>query len=149
MSIIYADNAHPRMCRPAIDAAAACMEDVSGNPSSPHTVGQRAAATLNSAREKIAACLGCEPREIYFTSGGSESDNQAILSAAVTGARQGKKHILSTAFEHHAVLHTLERLQKEGFEVELLDVGPMGTVTPKQVEQAIRNVTCLVSVMFA
>lgn len=149
MSIIYADNAHPRMCRPAIDAAAACMEDVYGNPSSPHTVGQRAAATLNSAREKIAACLGCEPREIYFTSGGSESDNQAILSAAVTGARQGKKHILSTAFEHHAVLHTLERLQKEGFEVELLDVGPMGTVTPKQVEQAIRNDTCLVSVMYA
>mgnify|MGYP004596601981 CR=1 FL=1 len=150
MSIIYADNAATtRMCRPAIDAAAACMEDVYGNPSSPHTVGQRAAATLNSAREKIAACLGCEPREIYFTSGGSESDNQAILSAAATGARQGKKHILSTAFEHHAVLHTLERLQKEGFEVELLDVGPMGTVTPKQVEQAIRNDTCLVSVMYA
>ena len=150
MSIIYADNAATtRMGRPAIDAAVACMEDVYGNPSSPHTVGQCAAATLNSAREKIAACLGCEPREIYFTSGGSESDNQAILSAAATGARQGKKHILSTAFEHHAVLHTLERLQKEGFEVELLDVGPMGTVTPKQVEQAIRNDTCLVSVMYA
>lgn len=102
-----------------------------------------------SARDRIAKCLNASPREIYFTSGGSEADNQAILSAARLGERKGKKHIISTAFEHHAVLHTLQKLEKEGFEVELLPVGPIGTVTAQQVKRAIREDTCLVSVMYA
>ena len=147
---IYADNAATtKMSRTAIDAMLPYMETHYGNPSSLHSVGQEAAEALQDARERIAACLGCQPREIIFTSGGSEADNQALRSAAVLGARKGKRHILSTAFEHHAVLHTLKRLEKEGFEVELLPVGPTGTVTARQVRDAIRDDTCLVTTMYA
>lgn len=147
---VYADNAATtKMSSTAIQAMLYGMETVYGNPSSLHTVGQQAAEALQAARQKIAACIGAAPNEITFTSGGSEADNQAILSAAAIGARKGKKHILSTAFEHHAVLHTLEKLKKQGYEVELLPVGPTGTVTAKQVEEAIRENTCLVSVMYA
>lgn len=150
MKTIYADNAATtRMSRTAIDAMMPYMETVYGNPSSLHHVGQSAAEALQSARERIAARLGCLPREITFTSGGSEADNQALISAAAIGARKGKKHIISTAFEHHAVLHTLEKLKKQGFEVELLPVGATGTVTAAQVAAAIREDTCLVSVMYA
>ena len=147
---IYADNAATtKMSRTAIDAMLSVMEENYGNPSSLHSIGQRAAEELFRARERIALRLGCQPREVFFTSGGSEADNQAIISAAVIGAKRGKKHIISTAFEHHAVLHTLEKLKKEGFDVELLPVGASGTVTAKQVETAIRPDTCLVSVMYA
>ena len=147
---IYADNAATtKMSRTAIDAMLPYMETHYGNPSSLHSVGQEAAEALQDARERIAACLGCQPRESIFTSGGSEADNQALRSAAVLGARKGKRHILSTAFEHHAVLHTLKRLEKEGFEVELLPVGPTGTVTARQVRDAIRDDTCLVTIMYA
>ena len=147
---IYADNAATtKMSRTAIDAMLPYMETHYGNPSSLHSVGQEAAEALQDARERIAACLGCQPREIIFTSGGSEADNQALRSAAVLGARKGKRHILSTAFEHHAVLHTLKRLEKEGFEVELLPVGSTGTVTARQVRDAIRDDTCLVTIMYA
>ena len=147
---IYADNAATtKMSRTAIDAMLPYMETHYGNPSSLHSVGQEAAEALQDARERIAACLACQPREIIFTSGGSEADNQALRSAAVLGARKGKRHILSTAFEHHAVLHTLKRLEKEGFEVELLPVGPTGTVTARQVRDAIRDDTCLVTIMYA
>ena len=147
---IYADNAATtKMSRTAIDAMLPYMETYYGNPSSLHSVGQKAAEALQSARERIAACLGCQPREITFTSGGSEADNQALLSAAKLGARKGKKHIISTAFEHHAILHSLKRLEKEGFEVELLPVGETGTITAKQVRDAIRDDTCLVTIMFA
>ncbi len=147
---IYADNAATtKMSRTAIDAMLPYMETHYGNPSSLHSAGQEAAEALQDARERIAACLGCQPREIIFTSGGSEADNQALRSAAVLGARKGKCHILSTAFEHHAVLHTLKRLEKEGFEVELLPVGPTGTVTARQVRDAIRDDTCLVTIMYA
>ena len=150
MKTIYADNAATtRMSRTAIDAMMPYMETVYGNPSSLHHVGQSAAEALQSARERIAARLGCLPREITFTSGGSEADNQALISAAAIGARKGKKHIISTAFEHHAVLHTLEKLKKQGFEVELLPVGATGTVTAAQVAAAIREDTCLVSVRYA
>lgn len=120
-----------------------------GNPSSLHTLGQQAKEALEEARQTVADCLGCEAREIYFTSGGSEADNQAILSAARLGARKGKKHILSTAFEHHAVLHTLDRLREAGFEVELLDVHENGVIQPEQVANAIRPDTCLVTIMYA
>lgn len=148
--MIYADNAATtKMCPAAIQAMTACMEENYGNPSSLYSFGQKAREALDDARERIAACLGCTPREITFTSGGSESDNQAILSAAKLGEKKGKKHIISTAFEHHAVLHTLERLQKQGFEITLLDVHPEGIVTAQQVRDAIREDTCLVSVMFA
>ena len=147
---VYADNAATtKMSRTAIDAMLPYMDAVYGNPSSLHSVGQRAAEALASARERIARCLGCTPAEIYFTSGGSEADNQAILSAASRGERQGKKHIISTAFEHHAVLHTLEKLKKQGFEVELLDVHSYGNITPEQVAAAIREDTCLVTTMYA
>ncbi len=147
---IYADNAATtKMSRSAIDAMLSVMEENYGNPSSLHSIGQRAAEELFRARERIALRLGCQPREVFFTSGGSEADNQAIISAAAIGAKRGKKHIISTAFEHHAVLHTLEKLKKEGFDVELLPVGASGTVTAKQVETAIRPDTCLVSVMYA
>ena len=147
---VYADNAATtKMSRTAIDAMLPYMDTVYGNPSSLHSVGQRAAEALASARERIARCLGCTPAEIYFTSGGSEADNQAILSAASRGERQGKKHIISTAFEHHAVLHTLEKLKKQGFEVELLDVHSYGNITPEQVAAAIREDTCLVTTMYA
>ena len=148
--MIYADNAATtRMNKAAIEAMLPYMADVYGNPSSLHSAGQRAAEALLDARERIAENLGCTSKEIYFTSGGSESDNQAIVSAARLGARKGKKHIISTAFEHHAVLHTLERLKKEGFDVELLDVGPVGNITSEQVAAAIREDTCLVTIMYA
>ena len=147
---IYADNAATtKMSRTAIDVMLPYMEIYYGNPSSLHSVGQKAAEALQSARERIAACLGCQPREITFTSGGSEADNQALLSAAKLGARKGKKHIISTAFEHHAILHSLKRLEKEGFEVELLPVGETGTITAQQVRDAIRDDTCLVTIMYA
>ena len=150
MTTVYADNAATtRMSRAAIGAMLPYMETIYGNPSSLHSVGQQAAAALLSARERIAGCLNAAPREIYFTSGGSEADNQALLSAARLGERKGKKHILSTVFEHHAVLHMLQRLENEGFEVELLPVGPIGTVTAQQVKNALREDTCLVTVMYA
>ncbi len=147
---VYADNAATtKMSKVAIDAMLPYMEMVFGNPSSLHTVGQKAAEALLDARKRIAACLGCTSQEIYFTSGGSEADNQAILSAAARGERRGEKHIISTAFEHHAVLHTLEKLKKQGFEVELLDVHDNGNITAKQVADAIRPDTCLVTTMYA
>ncbi len=147
---VYADNAATTKCsREAMDAMVSCMENVWGNPSSLHSVGQRAKEALEEAREKIAACLGCSAREIYFTSGGSEADNQAILSAAAVGEKKGKKHIISTAFEHHAVLHTLEKLKKQGFEIELLDVHSHGNITAEEVANAIREDTCLVTTMYA
>lgn len=150
MREIYADNAATtKMSRVAIDAMLPYLDRIYGNPSSLHSVGQRANEALCSARERIAARLGCSPREIYFTSGGSEADNQAILSAAAIGEKKGKKHIISTAFEHHAVLHTLEKLEQRGFEVELLDVHSYGNITAEQVKAAIRPDTCLVSVMYA
>ena len=150
MTTVYADNAATtQMSRAAIDAMLPYMDTVYGNPSSLHSVGQQAAEALQNARERIAACLNASPREIYFTSGGSEADNQAILSAARLGARKGKKHIISTAFEHHAVLHTLKKLEKEGFEIELLPVGAIGTITAQQVKSALRADTCLVTVMYA
>ena len=150
MTTVYADNAATtRMSRAAIGAMLPYMETIYGNPSSLHSVGQQAAAALLSARERIARCLNAAPREIYFTSDGSEADNQALLSAARLGERKGKKHILSTAFEHHAVLHMLQRLENEGFEVELLPVGPIGTVTAQQVKNALREDTCLVTIMYA
>ncbi len=150
MTTVYADNAATtQMSRAAIDAMLPYMETIYGNPSSLHSVGQQAAEALQNARERIAECLNASPREIYFTSGGSEADNQAILSAARLGARKGKKHIISTAFEHHAVLHTLKKLEKEGFEIELLPVGAIGTITAQQVKSALRADTCLVTVMYA
>lgn len=148
--MIYADNAATtKMCPAAIEAMTKCMEENYGNPSSLYSVGQKAKEALEDARERIAKCLGCTPREITFTSGGSEADNQAIFSAAKLGAKKGKKHIVSTAFEHHAVLHTLDKLKQQGFEITLLDVHSNGVVTPEQVRDAIREDTCLVSVMFA
>ena len=147
---IYTDNAATtKMSDTALAAMLPCLQDNYGNPSSLHSVGQRAAEALQGARETVAKCLGCDPKEIIFTSGGSEADNQAIISAARFGALKGKKHILSTAFEHHAVLHTLKKLEKEGFEVELLPVGELGTVTPEQVAKAIRPDTALVTIMYA
>ncbi len=147
---IYADNAATtKMSNTAVAAMLPLMQDNFGNPSSLHTVGQKAAEILNDARETVAECLGCESREIYFTSGGSEADNQAIISAAEAGRKKGKMHIISTAFEHHAVLHTLKKLEKQGFEVELLDVHGYGNISAQQVEGAIREDTCLVTVMFA
>ena len=147
---IYTDNAATtRMSDTAVAAMLPCLQGNYGNPSSLHSVGQQAAEALQGARETVAKCLGCDPKEIIFTSGGSEADNQAILSAARFGALKGKKHILSTAFEHHAVLHTLKKLEKEGFEVELLPVGTTGTVTPEQVAKAIRPDTALVTIMYA
>ncbi len=150
MREIYADNAATtKMSRVAIDAMLPYMDRIYGNPSSLHSVGQRANEALCDARERIAKRLGCTPREITFTSGGSEADNQAILSAAAIGEKKGKKHIISTAFEHHAVLHTLEKLKKQGFEIELLDVHRKGNITAEEVKAAIRPDTCLVTVMYA
>ena len=147
---VYADNAATtKMSRHAIDAMLPYFENIYGNPSSLHTAGQEAKEALEDARARVAACLGCEPREIYFTSGGSEADNQAILSAARYGARKNKKHIISTAFEHHAVLHTLQKLEKEGYEVTYLDVKNGHNVTAQQVRDAIREDTCLVTCMYA
>ena len=147
---VYADNAATTaMSQTAIDAMLPYFKDNFGNPSSLHSVGQAAREALDNARDKVAACLGCEAREIYFTSGGSEADNQAIISAARLGARKGKKHIISTAFEHHAVLHTLAKLEKEGFDVTYLDVRQGHNITAQQVKDAIREDTCLVTVMYA
>ena len=147
---VYADNAATtKMSVAAIGAMMPCFDKFYGNPSSLHSVGQEAKEVLEDARARVARILGCEPREIYFTSGGSEADNQAIISAARLGARKGKKHIISTAFEHHAVLHTLNRLEKEGFEVTLLDVRNGHNITAQQVKDAIREDTCLVTTMYA
>ena len=148
--MIYADHAATtKISETAKLAMLSAMEEDWYNPSSLYTPGQQASGTLMDARVRIARCLGCLPKEIYFTSGGSEADNQAILSAAAIGKRQGKMHIISTAFEHHAVLHTLKKLEKEGFEITLLDVGEKGIVSPAQVEKAIRSDTALVTVMYA
>ena len=147
---IYLDNAATtKMSKTAINAMLPYMDGIYGNPSSLHSVGQEANEALTNARERIAKLLGCEPREITFTSGGSEADNQAIISAAKIGEKKGKKHIVSTAFEHHAALHTLNKLEKEGFEVTLLDVHENGLITAEQVRDAIREDTCLVTVMYA
>lgn len=147
---IYADNAATtKMSKTAVNAMIPYFDEVYGNPSSLHTSGQKAAEALYNARERISIILNCQPREITFTSGGSEADNQAIVSAAKIGESNGKKHIISTAFEHHAVLHTLKKLEKQGFEVELLEVGEFGLVTAEQVKNAIREDTCLVTVMYA
>ena len=148
--LVYADNAATTaMSRVAIDAMLPYFDKIYGNPSSLHSVGQEAKEALDAARETVAGCLGCEPREIYFTSGGSEADNQAILSAARLGERKGKKHIISTAFEHHAVLHTLQKLEKEGFTVTYLDVREGHNIRAQQVKDAIRPDTCLVTTMYA
>ena len=147
---VYADNAATtKMSKVALDAMLPYMQENFGNPSSLHSVGQKAAEALWRARETVAACLGCDAKEITFTSGGSEADNQAILTAAAMGEKKGKKHIVSTAFEHHAVLHTLDKLKKQGFEVTLLDVHENGLVTADEVAAAIREDTCLVTVMYA
>ena len=147
---IYADNAATtKTSRTAINAMLPYFDEIYGNPSSLHSAGQKAAEALCSFREEAATLLNCTPREIYFTSGGSEADNQAIISAARIGEKNGKKHIISTAFEHHAVLHTLEKLKKEGFDVELLDVHEYGNISPEQVKNASRDDTCLVTVIFA
>lgn len=148
--MIYADNAATtKMSKTAIAAMLPYMEEQYGNPSSLYAFGQRAKEAINDARIRIAACIGAEPKEIYFTSGGSEADNQAIFSAARIGERKGKKHIISTAFEHHAVLHTLDKLKERGFEITLLDVHDNGLVSAKQVAEAIRPDTCLVTIMYA
>lgn len=150
MPRIYADNAATtKISQTAMKAMISAMENSYGNPSSIHQIGMAANDALQTAREQIARCLGCMPKEIFFTSGGTESDNQAIVSAAMLGAKQNKRHIISTAFEHHAVLHTLRRLKEPGFEIQLLDVGAEGNITAAQVEEAIRPDTCLVTVMFA
>lgn len=150
MPRIYADNAATtKISQTAMKAMISAMENSYGNPSSIHQIGMAANDALQTAREQIARCLGCMPKEIFFTSGGTESDNQAIVSAAILGAKQNKRHIISTAFEHHAVLHTLRRLKEQGFEIQLLDVGAEGNITAAQVEEAIRPDTCLVTVMFA
>ena len=150
MPRIYADNAATtKISQTAMKAMISAMENSYGNPSSIHQIGMAANDALQTARGQIARCLGCMPKEIFFTSGGTESDNQAIVSAAMLGAKQNKRHIISTAFEHHAVLHTLRRLKEQGFEIQLLDVGAEGNITAAQVEEAIRPDTCLVTVMFA
>ena len=147
---VYADNAATtRVSQVALNAMMPYFTEVYGNPSSLHTFGQEAKEALENARERIAAHLGCQPREVYFTSGGTESDNMAIRTAAALGARKGKKHIISTAFEHHAVLHTLNKLEKEGFEITLLDVKDGHNITADQVKAALREDTCLVTTMFA
>jgi len=147
---IYADNAATtKMSRTALEAMIPCMEEVYGNPSSLYETGQKAKEVLEKAREDIASVIGAQPREITFTSGGSEADNQAVLTAAELGLKAGKKHIISSAFEHHAILHTLKRMEKRGFEVTLLDVHEDGLIRPEEVEAAIRPDTCLVTIMFA
>lgn len=147
---IYLDNAATtKMSKTAVTAMLPYLDSIYGNPSSLHSTGQAAAEALADARKRIANCLGCAADEITFTSGGSEADNQALYSAARIGARKGKRHIVSTAFEHHAVLHTLHRLEKEGFAITLLDVHENGIVHAKQVSEAIREDTCLVTIMYA
>lgn len=148
--MIYADNAATtKMSEAARQAMLPCLDGLYGNPSSIHRMGQKAKSALEDARARIARILNSQSREILFTSGGSESDNQAICSAAMLGARQGKRHIITTAFEHHAVLHTVQKLEQDGFEVTWLDIPERGIISPSQVEEAIREDTCLVSVMFA
>ena len=148
--MIYADNAATtKMSEAAVHTMVAAMQETWGNPSSLYEFGQKAKEVLERAREDVASVIGAQAREILFTSGGSEADNQAILSAALQGRKKGKMHIISTAFEHHAVLHTLEKLKEEGFDITLLDVHEDGIVRPQQVEEAIREDTCLVSVMYA
>ena len=148
--MIYADNAATtKMSETAINTMVSLMQETYGNPSSLYSTGQRAKEALEEARETIAAIIGADAREIIFTSGGSEADNQAILSAAALGKKNGKMHIISTAFEHHAVLHTLNKLEKEGFEITLLDVHENGIVLPEEVAAAIRGDTCLVTIMAA
>ena len=147
---IYADNAATtKVSQAAIDAMVPCLKEVYGNPSSLYEIGQQAKEVLEQAREDVAAVINASPREIIFTSGGSEADNQAIRSAAFAGKKKGKNHIISTTFEHHAVLHTLKKLESEGFEVTLLDVHEDGLVRPEEVESAIREETALVTIMFA
>ncbi len=147
---VYADNAATTsVSKTALDAMLPYLTDFYGNPSSLYAFGQKAQEALAASRETVAACINADPKEIYFTSGGSEADNQAIISAARLGARKGKKHLISTAFEHHAVLHTLNKMEKEGFEVTLLDVHSDGVVTVEDVRNAIREDTCLVTIMFA
>ena len=147
---VYADNAATtRVSQVALNAMMPYFTEVYGNPSSLHSFGQEAKEALENARERVAAVLGCQAREIYFTSGGTEADNMAIRTAAALGARKGKRHIISTAFEHHAVLHTLKRLEKEGFEITLLDVKENHNITAQQVKAALREDTCLVTTMFA
>ncbi len=147
---IYADNAATtKMSDVAIDAMLPYLKENYGNPSSLHSLGQEAAEVLFAARSKMAENLGCEAKEIYFTSGGSEADNQAIISAAIRGEKKGKKHIVSTVFEHHAVLHTLKKLEKQGFEVTLVPVDENGMVNAEDIEKAIKDDTCLVTVMYA
>ena len=148
--MIYADNAATtKMSKAAIAAMLPYMEELYGNPSSLYAFAQQAKEALEDARARVAACIGAQPREIFFTSGGSEADNQAIVSAAHSGARKGKRHIISTAFEHHAVLHTLDKLKEQGFDITLLDVHADGIVTAEQVAAALREDTCLVTIMFA
>ena len=148
--MIYADNAATtRMSEAAMETMNAVMHEVWGNPSSLYGFGQKARETLEKARNDVAAVIGADPKEIIFTSGGSEADNQAIRSAAALGRKKGKMHIISSAFEHHAVLHTLERLKTEGFEITLLDVHENGLIRPEEVDAAIRDDTCLVTIMFA
>ena len=148
--MIYADNAATtKMSEAAVNKMFSLINTTWGNPSSLYSVGQEAKEALEKAREEVAAIIGARPQEIIFTSGGSEADNQAILSAAKLGEKKGKRHIISSAFEHHAVLHTLEKLRKEGFEITLLDVHSDGLVRPEEVEAAIREDTCLVTIMFA
>ena len=147
---IYADHAATTaMSEAAIDAMTRCMREEYGNPSSLYRIGQQAKETLEHAREEVASVINAQPREIYFTSGGSEADNQAIRSAALAGKKKGKTHIISSAFEHHAVLHTLNSLKLEGFDVTLLPVHENGIVLPEEVEAAIRPETCLVTIMYA
>ena len=148
--MIYADNAATtKMSQTAINAMLPFLAENYGNPSSLYAFGQKAKEALEDARERVAKCLGADAREIYFVSCGSESDNQALQTGAALGAKQGKKHIISTAFEHHAVLHTLQALEKQGYEVTYLDVHANGVVTPEEVAAAIRPDTCLVSTMYA
>ena len=147
---VYADNAATTsVSKTALDAMMPYLTEQYGNPSSLYAFGQKAKEGLEAARKTVAECINAEPREIYFTSGGSEADNQAIVSAAKAGARKGKRHLISTAFEHHAVLHTLKKLEKEGFEVTLLDVHEDGVVRLEDLEAAIREDTALVTIMFA
>lgn len=148
--MIYADNAATtKMTDGAIEVMTECMKNVYGNPSSLHSAGQRAAEVLLDSRKKVARCLGCEANEIYFTSGGSEADNQALVTAAAIGKKKGKTHIISTTVEHHAILHTLKELERNGFEIELLPCDETGAVTAEQVKNAIKDTTALVTVMYA
>ena len=147
---IYADNAATtKMSEAAIEAMTECIRHWWGNPSSLYTIGQKAKEKLEEAREEISAVINASPREIIFTSGGSEADNQALLTAAINGKRQGKTHIISSAFEHHAILHTLNKLKKNGFEITLLPVHENGIVRTDELEAAIREDTCLVTIMTA